>query len=196
LLLDVLLGLVWARRRRLREPPELRIETGGTPVKVRRAGRVRKRVAVLVSRPIMEIRVRAALGELTNVFLFTSTWAELRQVVDCGSPAAIFADPLADASGDPVRHLLEFAARGRPVILYTHLGPQLQDIFARLSLEAQYAESRPATGGSSGEALPKVSLGRCGIAPILVHRFYDEPDQFVAAFAAVCEGSGPPFQAA
>ena len=173
LALDVLIGVALTRRRRLSEPPDLRLEIGGVRAKTRCYQPSQKRiVAVLLSRPEMQNRLRSALGELTNRFIFTSTWADLLRVVDCESPDAIFADPLADPSGDPEHGLIKVAVVLHvPVILYTHLTPQLGDALLR--------------------------LGRIGIRAIIVHRFDDEAARLVAAVDAVAPPpSGPPSRAA
>ncbi len=106
-LLDLLVALAWAWWDRLgalhderraaveQKRPVLRLETRrvlrlpprrfeGFPVVV---------VAVLVSEPGMEHRVRRALGGRATL-RFASTWAELQQVVAYMAPSAIVADPL------------------------------------------------------------------------------------------------------
>jgi hypothetical protein len=138
-----------------------------------RGKRLEKRVvAVLVSVPEMEARVRAALGEQPNELWFTSSWAELQAVVARANPIAIIADPQADASGDPERHLAELAvARPYSVILYTRLSPR------------------------TGAQL--LNLGRAGIRNVIFCRLTGEQERFRVVVEAAARGwSGPPLQVA
>jgi hypothetical protein len=191
-LLDLVVAIAWVcwhrftewrdeRRARAAEqgPPALRLETwrvmlAETPramwVKPRRVRLVNTGVvAVLVSQSQTAERVRSALGERASL-LFTSTWAELQQVVARVTPSAIIADPLADESGDPVPHLARFSEGWRiPVVLYTRLTPR------------------------SAEML--LSLGQLGVRHLFFRGYDDTPAQFAAAFPRDRSG-GPPSQAA
>ncbi len=62
----------------------------------------------------MEGQLRFALGGRTTL-RFTTTWAELEEVVGRVSPSAIFADPVAYRSGDPQTHLARFSRDERLV---------------------------------------------------------------------------------
>jgi hypothetical protein len=127
-------------------------------------------VAVLVPQSQMAERVRSALGARTSL-CFTSTWAELKDVVACVSPSAIIADPLADERGDPVRHLAQFSQGSRiPVVLYTRLTPPTAGMLLR--------------------------LGHAGIHDVIFYQHDDAPPRFAAAFDWGGRGNGPPLQAA
>jgi hypothetical protein len=95
----------------------------------------------------MEARLLSALDRRAVVRV-TTTWAELQQVIRGTRPLAVFADPLADETGDPDGHLVRFCRDWQmPVILYTTLTP---DVAAHL-----------------------LHLGQAGIRHILFHRFDD-----------------------
>ncbi len=124
-LLDVLAILALAWWQRTRVSPVLRLVLGsGRPIGSRRARRPTEDViAVLVSCADMEANVRRALSGRA-ILRFTTTWAELEQVIANSAPLAVFADPLADETGDAVGHLTRVCDEGRvPVILYTSLTP-------------------------------------------------------------------------
>ena len=182
-LLDLLVAVAWAWWDRLRashdecramaverKRPLLRPET-------RRSMRLPPRrfhrtptgvVAVLVSEPGMEDRLRRALGGRANL-RFTSTWAELQQVVALVAPSAIVADPAADVRGDPERHLAWLSWQCRiPVILYTTLTPQRAELLLRLAVQR--------------------------IRHVIFHRLDDAPRRFLDAID--WDRSGPPLQAA
>ena len=171
-LLDLLVAVAWAcwNRRRVsqderrapeQERPVLRLET-------RRAKGFPPVVAVLVSQSGMEDRVRRALGGRA-ILRFTSTWAELQQVVACTAPSAIVADPAADWRGDPEQHLALFSDEWRlPVILYTTLTPQIAGVLLR--------------------------LGAHRISRVIFHRLDDAPRRFVDAID--WDRGGPPLRAA
>ena len=139
-LLDLLVAVAWACWNRLRasqeehharalehQRPVLRLET-------RQVKSLPTVVAVLVSETGMEDRVRRALGGRATL-RFTSTWAELQQVVAYAAPSAIVADPAADWRGDPEQHLALFSDEWRlPVILYTTLTPQVAGVLLRLGV--------------------------------------------------------------
>ena len=181
-LLDLLVALAWAWWDRLgalhderraaveQKRPVLRLETRrvlrlpprrfeGFPVVV---------VAVLVSEPGMEHRVRRALGGRATL-RFASTWAELQQVVAYMAPSAIVADPAADWRGDPEQHLSLFSDEWRlPVVLYTTLTPQITGVLLR--------------------------LGAHRISHVIFHRLDDAPRRFVDAID--WGRGGPPLLAA
>lgn len=124
-LLDLAATVAFLCWQRSREWPELRLVPGSAaPRPARRVPRIDTGViAVLVSRPEMEARVRWALSWRTTL-RFASTWTELEQLVTRTSPFAVFADPTADESGDPEGHVARFCREGRVrVILYTALTP-------------------------------------------------------------------------
>ncbi len=127
-------------------------------VEPRRVRRVNKGVvAVLVPQSQMAERVRWALGARTSL-CFTSTWAELKHVVARVSPSAIIADPLADESGDPARHLAQFSQGWRiPVVLYARLTPPSAGMLLR--------------------------LGQAGIHDVIFYQHDDAPPRFVAALS-------------
>src|SRR5437879_63697 len=116
-----------------RQRPVRRLETRRVMRLKRRVGRFPAAVvAVLVSLPEMEHRVRRALGGRATL-RFASTWAELQQVVADMAPPAIIADPAADWGGDPEQHLASFSDEWRlPVILYTTLTPHIAGVLLRL----------------------------------------------------------------
>lgn len=127
-----IVALVWWQRSRVW--PALRLVHGsGDPVKARQAQRPsHDMIAILVSRADMEARVRWALSWRATL-RFTKTWAELEHVITQAPPLAVFADPLADETGDPVGHLERFSReRHVPVVLYTDLTPQLASKLLRL----------------------------------------------------------------
>ena len=174
----------WQDERRARaaeqKPPVLRLETWRVMlVKTPRPIRVKLRpvrlvktgvVAALVSQSEMAERVCRALRERTSL-CFTSTWAELQQVVARTPPSAIIADPCADERGDPARHLARFTAGWRiPVVLYTRLTPRSAGVLLR--------------------------LGQTGIRHVIFYQYDDAPPRFAAADSASRGSSGPPLQAA
>ena len=127
-------------------------------------------VAVLVPQSQMAERVRWALGAHTSL-CFTSTWAELKDVVARASPTAIIADPLADERGDPVRHLVQFSQGWRiPVVLYTRLTPPTAEMLLR--------------------------LGHAGIHDVIFYQHDDAPPRFAAGVDWGGGRNGPPLQAA
>src|SRR5437016_9137627 len=172
-LLDLLVAVAWACWHRLRasqeeyraralehQRPVLRLET-------RRVKRFPTVVAVLVSLPEMEHRVRRALGGRATL-RFASTWAELQQVVAHMAPSAIIADPAADWGGDPEQHLASFSDEWRlPVILYTTLTPHIAGVLLR--------------------------LGAHRISHVIFHRLDDAPRRFVDAID--WDRGGPPLLA-
>ena len=192
-LLDFVVAAGWVCWQRLREwregrhartversLPVLRLETwrvllAKTPrsmrVSPRRVRRVNKGVVtVLVPRPQMVERVRRALGACTSLW-FTSTWAELQDVVARIAPSAIIADPLADESGDSARYLTQFSQEWRiPVVLYTRLTSRIAPMLLR--------------------------LGQVGIHHVIFYQYDDAPPRFVAAFDWGGGRNGPPSQAA
>ena len=173
-LLDLLVAIAWACWNRLsgseeehraraleHQRPVLRLET-------RQVKRFPTVVAVLVSQSGMEDRVRRALGGRA-ILRFTSTWAELQQVVAYMAPSAIVADPAADWRGDPEQHLALFSDEWRlPVILYTTLTPQIAGVLLR--------------------------LGAHRISRVIFHRLDDAPRRFVDAID--WDRGGPPLRAA
>ena len=173
-LLDLLVALAWACWNRLRasqeehraralehQRPVLRLETP-------RLKRFPTVVAVLVSLPEMEHRVRRALGGRATL-RFASTWAELQQVVADMAPSAIVADPAADWRGDPEQHLALFSDEWRvPVILYTTLTSKIAGVLLR--------------------------LGAHRISHVIFHRLDDAPRRFVDAID--WDRGGPPLLAA
>jgi len=121
--LDVaaIVAVAWWQRARVW--PALRLVTGlagcGSPGRGPRPGVI----AVLVSRADMEARVRWALGWRADL-RFAKTWADLERVIGEAPPLAVFADPLADGTGDAMGHLTRLRReRGVPVVLYTTLTP-------------------------------------------------------------------------
>jgi len=191
-LLDLVVAVGWVCWERLMEwrdarharaveqnLPVLRLETwrvmlakSPRPMRVElRRVRVNKGVvAVLVPQSQMAERVRWALGACTSL-CFTSTWAELKDVVARASPSAIIADPLADESGDPARHLAQFSQGWRiPVVLYARLTPPSAGMLLR--------------------------LGQAGIHDVIFYQHDDAPPRFVAAFDWGGGRNGPPLQAA
>lgn len=191
-LLDLVVAVGWVCWERLMEwrdarharaveqnLPVLRLETwrvmlakSPRPMRVElRRVRVNKGVvAVLVPQSQMAERVRWALGARTSL-CFTSTWAELKDVVARVSPSAIIADPLADESGDPARHLAQFSQGWRiPVVLYARLTPPSAGMLLR--------------------------LGQAGIHDVIFYQHDDAPPRFVAAFDWGGGRNGPPLQAA
>lgn len=192
-LLDFVVAVGWVCRQRLMEwrdarraraveqnLPVLRLEAwrvmlAKTPrsmrVKLRCVRRVNKGVvAVLVPQSQMADRVRWALGARTSLY-FTSTWAELKDVVARVSPSAIIADPLADERGDPARHLAQFSQGSRiPVVLYTRLTPPSAGMLLR--------------------------LGHAGIHDVIFYQHDDAAPRFAAAFDWGGGRNGPPLQAA
>ena len=171
-----------ARHARAVEPsvPVLRLETwrvmlAKTPRSMRSELRLvrlvnRGVVAVLVPQSHMAERVRRALGARTSL-CFTSTWAELQDVVARVSPSAIIADPVADERGDPVRHLAQFSQGSRiPVVLYIRLTPATAAMLLR--------------------------LGHAGIRDVIFYQYDDAPPRFAAAVDWGGGGNGPPLQAA
>lgn len=192
-LLDLVVAVGWVCWDRLREwrdarrarvveqnPPVLRLATWrvmlartprSTRVKPRRVRRVEKGVvAVLVPQSQMVERVLRALSARTSL-CFASTWAELTDVVARVSPSAIIADPLADESGDPARHLAQFSREWRiPVVLYARLTPSLAGMLLR--------------------------LGQAGIHDVLFYQYDDAPPRFAAACDRGGGRNGPPLQAA
>ena len=192
-LLDLVVAVCWVCWERLREwrharharaveknPPVLRLATWrvmlakaprSTRVKPRRVRRVEKGVvAVLVPQSQMVERVRRALGARTSL-CFASTWAELQHVVARVSPSAIIADPLADESGDPARHLTQFSQEWRiPVVLYARLTPSIAGMLLR--------------------------LGQAGIRDVLFYQYDDAPPRFTDAFDWGGGRNDPPLQAA
>jgi len=177
-LFDVVAIVVLAWWQRTRVWPALRLVVGsGHPIRARRARRPTKDViAVLVSRPDMEDRVRCALS-WRAVLRFTTTWAELEQVITQSAPLAVFADPLADETGDAEGHLARFCGEERvPVVLYTCL---------------------------SVAVAPKLlALGRQGIRHVLFNRYDDGADRLNAVVDSGLwaprdpPGHHPPLQAA
>ena len=173
-LLDVAFTLAWicwqgSRNARLLGVEPRRI-TPVTPLRVRRPKQ--GVVAVLVSQAGMEARVRRALGERAAL-CFTKTWAELQEVLSCTTPLAVFADPLADRTGNPEGHLVRFSREWRiPLILYTCLTPQA----ARVLL----------------------NLGPSGISHVLFHRFDDGDERLnaVVDWARYTPRNEPPLRAA
>jgi len=177
-LLDLLVAVAWACWNRLtasqeehraraleQERPVLRLETRQLKRQLKRFPTV---VAVLVSQSGMEDRVRRALGGRA-ILRFTSTWAELQQVVAHTAPSAIVADPAADWRGDPEQHLALFSDEWRlPVILYTTLTPQIAGVLLR--------------------------LGAHRISRVIFHRLDDAPRRFVDAID--WDRGGPPLLAA
>ena len=173
-LLDLLVAVTWACWNRLRgsqeehrarglehQRPVLRLET-------RQVESFPTVIAVLVSQSGMEDRVRRALGGRA-ILRFTSTWAELQQVVAYTAPSAIVADPAADWRGDPEQHLALFSDEWRlPVILYTTLTPQIAGVLLR--------------------------LGAHRISRVIFHRLDDAPRRFVDAID--WDRGGPPLRAA
>jgi len=173
-LLDLLVAIAWACWNRLsgseeehraraleHQRPVLRLET-------RQVKRFPTVVAVLVSQSGMEDRVRRALGGRA-ILRFTSTWAELQQVVAYMAPSAIVADPAADWRGDPEQHLALFSDEWRlPVILYTTLTPQIAAVLLR--------------------------LGAHRISHVIFRRLDDAPRRFIDAID--WDGGGPPLLAA
>jgi len=116
----------------------------------------------------MEDRVRRALGGRATL-RFTSTWAELQQVVALVAPSAIVADPAADWRGDPEQHLALFSDEWRlPVILYTTLTPQIAGVLLRLGVHR--------------------------ISRVIFHRLDDAPRRFIDAID--WDRGGPPLLAA
>lgn len=174
-LLDLLVALAWACWDRLtasQDERRARAAERERPVRRLDPWRVRRFtthvVAVLVSQSGMEERVRRALGGRANL-RFTSTWAELQQLVARVAPSAIVADPVADWRGDPERHLARFSGEWRiPVVLYTALTPQSAAVLLRLP-------------------------GR-RIRHVILHRYDDAPCRFVDAID--WDTSGPPLRAA
>src|SRR2546427_2641900 len=152
-----------------RQRPVRRLETRRVMRLKRRVGRFPAAVvAVLVSLPEMEHRVRRALGGRATL-RFASTWAELQQVVADMAPSAIVADPAADWRGDPEQHLALFSDEWRlPVILYTTLTPQIAGVLLR--------------------------LGAHRISHVIFHRLDDAPHRFVDAID--WDRGGPPLLAA
>lgn len=173
-LLDLLVAVAWACWNRLRasqeehraralehQRPVLRLET-------RQVKSLPTVVAVLVSETGMEDRVRRALGGRATL-RFTSTWAELQQVVALVAPSAIVADPAADWRGDPEQHLALFSDEWRlPVILYTTLTPQIAGVLLRLGVHR--------------------------ISRVIFHRLDDAPRRFIDAID--WDRGGPPLLAA
>jgi len=147
-LVDVVAIVAWIWWQRTRVRPGLRLLTdSAAPAHGRRRGRVNGVITVLVSRRDMEARVRSALGGRAVVRV-TTTWAELEQVITGTRPLAVFADPLADETGDPVGHLARFCRDWQmPIILYTTLTP---DCAAHL-----------------------IHLGQAGIRHVVFYRFDD-----------------------
>lgn len=180
--LDLMVAMAWAGWDRLRasqderracaierQRPVRRLETRRVMRLKRRVGRFPAAVvAVLVSLPEMEHRVRRALGGRATL-RFASTWAELQQVVADMAPSAIVADPAADWRGDPEQHLALFSDEWRlPVILYTTLTPQIAGVLLR--------------------------LGAHRISHVIFHRLDDAPRRFVDAID--WDRGGPPLLAA
>ncbi len=173
-LLDLLVAVAWTCWNRLRasqeehraralehQRPVLRLET-------RQVKSFPTVVAVLVSQSGMEDRVRRALGGRATL-RFTSTWAELQQVVALVAPSAIVADPAADWRGDPEQHLALFSDEWRlPVILYTTLTPQIAAVLLRLGVHR--------------------------ISRVIFHRLDDAPRRFIDAID--WDRGGPPLLAA
>ena len=172
-LLDLLVAVAWACWHRLRasqeeyrarvlehQRPVLRLET-------RRVKRFPTVVAVLVSLPEMEHRVRRALGGRATL-RFASTWAELQHVVADMAPSAIVADPAADWRGDPEQHLALFSDEWcLSVILYTTLTSKIAGVLLR--------------------------LGAHRISHVIFHRLDDAPRRFVDAID--WDRGGPPLLA-
>ena len=180
--LDLMVAMAWAGWDRLRasqderracaierQRPVRRLETRRVMRLKRRVGRFPAAVvAVLVSLPEMEHRVRRALGGRATL-RFASTWAESQQVVAHMAPSAIIADPAADWGGDPEQHLASFSDEWRlPVILYTTLTPHIAGVLLR--------------------------LGAHRISHVIFHRLDDAPRRFVDAID--WDRGGPPLLAA
>jgi hypothetical protein len=192
-LFDLLVAVLWACWERLTERRDERLaraaelESRVLPLETRRVMlvetprpmRVKPRrvrlvntsfVTVLVSESQMAERVRWAIGERTNL-CYVSTWAELQHLVVRVTPSAIIADPCADESGDPARHLVGFASWLRiPVVLYTRLTPRAAAMLVR--------------------------LGGAGIRHVIFYRYDDAPHRFAAALCCESQGPGPPSRAA
>jgi hypothetical protein len=129
-------------------------------------------VAVLVSRPEMEWRIRRALVGRCAVRA-ASTWAELQYVVARSAPSAIIVDPAADADGGAERHLNQLSATARmPIVLYTVLTPQTAGML--------------------------LALGRLGIRDLILYRYDDKPERFVSICDRADRGDSapPPLRAA
>jgi hypothetical protein len=128
--LDVvaIVAVAWWQRARVYQG--LRLVTGSrTPGPApRRQSKGTRLIAVLVSMPDMEGRVRWALSWCATL-RFTHTWAELQEVITETQPTAVFADPLADETGDPLGHIERFCREWRvQVILYTRLTPAVASV--------------------------------------------------------------------
>jgi len=125
-LLDIVAIIALVLWQRATQRPALRLVMGSAaPGKARRVPRVRPGlavVAVLVSDPGMEERLRRALSHRCTL-IFTKTWAELQDTITRLPPVAVFADPLADGTGNPDGHLARLCEWGVEVILYTTLTP-------------------------------------------------------------------------
>ena len=162
-LFDVVAIAAWIWWRRTRVRPGLRLVTGSAaPAPGRRRGRVNGVITVLVSRREMEARVRSALGRRAVVRV-TTTWAELEQVITGTRPLAVFADPLADKTGDPEGHLARSCRDWKmPPILYTTLTPDC--------------------------AAPLLHLGQAGIRHIVFHPFDDNWERL----NAIVDSQRPP----
>ncbi len=171
-LFDVLAIVAVAVWQRARVWPALRLVTGSTTAKAPAPRVASGVIAVLVSDPSMEARVRWALGWRATL-CFTHTWAELEAVAARTPPLAVFADPLADATGDAEGHLARIGVEGRvPVILYTALTP-----------------------AAAGKLL---TLGQRGIRHVIFSRLDDSPERLnaVVDWGRVPPQTDPPWRAA
>ena len=166
-LFDVIAIVALAWWQRARQWPGLRLVVGsGAPGKAQRGGVGIGVIGVLVSRPEMEARVRWALGGRAVVRVTTS-WTELEQVISGTRPLAVFADPLADETGDPEGHLARFSRDWQmPVILYTTLTPACA---SRL-----------------------IHLGQAGIRHVVFDRFDDNAERLNAIVDSLRPPHWPP----
>jgi hypothetical protein len=153
-LIAIVACVLWQRAREPRHPT----------TRLLGVGRFKRGViAVLVSHLGMEDRLRRVLGERAAL-CFMKTWGELQDVVSCTNPLAVFADPLADETGNPNAHLEQICREARvPIILYTSLSPAV-----------------------AGRLL---ALGQVGIRHLVFHQFDDNPERLKGV---VDWGRGPP----
>jgi hypothetical protein len=161
--LDAGIAIVRMCRARRRERRVLRLVRGSAVASRSRTRPRRPVIAILASRPAMQVRARDALRDLPYDLRYPSTWDELRRVVLRTSPAAVLADPLADRDGSPGRHLGAYLLMLHvPVILYT-----------RMTVDT---------------AKSLVQLGQCPfrhVVHVVVHQVDDSPERLAAVVAAL-----------